>query len=103
MGIAAQSHKAIHNLLGEIERVADRAAILEFILRYFPRQFEFITGQLDAVVEVGEGDAMVPSVRHPITFSETPADYRLPPPGLDEHGNVKNTSGSWTAGAMTTA
>jgi crotonobetainyl-CoA:carnitine CoA-transferase CaiB-like acyl-CoA transferase len=38
------------------------------------------------VVEVGEGDAMVPSVRHPITFSETPVDYRLPPPGLDEHG-----------------
>ena len=38
------------------------------------------------VVEVGEGDAMVPSIRHPITFSETPVDYRLPPPGLDEHG-----------------
>jgi crotonobetainyl-CoA:carnitine CoA-transferase CaiB-like acyl-CoA transferase len=28
----------------------------------------------------------VPSVRNPITFSETPAGYRLPPPGLDEHG-----------------
>jgi len=41
---------------------------------------------LEPVVEVGEGEAMVPSVRHPITFSETPADYRLPPPGLDEHG-----------------
>jgi crotonobetainyl-CoA:carnitine CoA-transferase CaiB-like acyl-CoA transferase len=41
---------------------------------------------LDPVVEVGEGDAMVPSVRNPITFSETPADYRLPPPALDEHG-----------------
>jgi crotonobetainyl-CoA:carnitine CoA-transferase CaiB-like acyl-CoA transferase len=41
---------------------------------------------LDPVVEVGEGDAMVPSIRNPITFSETPADYRLPPPGLDEHG-----------------
>src|SRR4051795_5145229 len=39
------------------------------------------------VVEVGEGDAMVPSVRHPITFSETPVDYRLPPPELDEHGD----------------
>ena len=35
---------------------------------------------LDPVVEVGEGAAMVPSVRNPITFSETPADYRLPPP-----------------------
>jgi crotonobetainyl-CoA:carnitine CoA-transferase CaiB-like acyl-CoA transferase len=42
---------------------------------------------LDPVVEVGEGDAMVPSIRNPITFSETPADYRLPPPGLDEHGD----------------
>ncbi|MCZ2839260.1 CaiB/BaiF CoA transferase family protein [Modestobacter sp. VKM Ac-2985] len=41
---------------------------------------------LDPVVTVGEGEAGVPSVRHPITFSETPADYRLPPPALDEHG-----------------
>jgi crotonobetainyl-CoA:carnitine CoA-transferase CaiB-like acyl-CoA transferase len=41
---------------------------------------------LEPVVEVGEGDAMVPSVRNPITFSETPADYRYPPPSLDEHG-----------------
>jgi crotonobetainyl-CoA:carnitine CoA-transferase CaiB-like acyl-CoA transferase len=42
---------------------------------------------LDPVVEVGEGEAMVPSVRHPITFSGTPVDYRLPPPGLDEQGD----------------
>ena len=35
---------------------------------------------------MGQGDAAVPSVRHPITFSETPASYRLPPPTLDEHG-----------------
>jgi crotonobetainyl-CoA:carnitine CoA-transferase CaiB-like acyl-CoA transferase len=42
---------------------------------------------LEPVVEVGEGDAMVPSVRNPITFSETPVDYRLPPPALDEHGD----------------
>jgi crotonobetainyl-CoA:carnitine CoA-transferase CaiB-like acyl-CoA transferase len=41
---------------------------------------------LDPVVTVGDGAAGVPSVRHPITFSETPADYRLPPPDLDEHG-----------------
>jgi crotonobetainyl-CoA:carnitine CoA-transferase CaiB-like acyl-CoA transferase len=41
---------------------------------------------LDPVVTVGEGDAAVPSMRNPITFSETPADYRLPPPALDEHG-----------------
>jgi crotonobetainyl-CoA:carnitine CoA-transferase CaiB-like acyl-CoA transferase len=41
---------------------------------------------LDPVVEVGQGDAAVPSVRNPITFSETQASYRLPPPSLDEHG-----------------
>jgi crotonobetainyl-CoA:carnitine CoA-transferase CaiB-like acyl-CoA transferase len=41
---------------------------------------------LEPVVEVGKGAAMVPSVRHPITFSETPVDYRMPPPSLDEHG-----------------
>jgi crotonobetainyl-CoA:carnitine CoA-transferase CaiB-like acyl-CoA transferase len=41
---------------------------------------------LDPVVTVGEGPSAVPSVRNPITFSETPADYRLPPPALDEHG-----------------
>jgi crotonobetainyl-CoA:carnitine CoA-transferase CaiB-like acyl-CoA transferase len=41
---------------------------------------------LDPVVTVGEGAAAVPSVRNPIRFSATPADYRLPPPGLDEHG-----------------
>jgi crotonobetainyl-CoA:carnitine CoA-transferase CaiB-like acyl-CoA transferase len=37
---------------------------------------------LDPVVTVGG----VPGVRNPITFSETPAAYHLPPPGLDEHG-----------------
>jgi crotonobetainyl-CoA:carnitine CoA-transferase CaiB-like acyl-CoA transferase len=41
---------------------------------------------LDPVVTVGDGAAGVPSVRNPITFSETPAGYRLPPPALDEHG-----------------
>jgi crotonobetainyl-CoA:carnitine CoA-transferase CaiB-like acyl-CoA transferase len=41
---------------------------------------------LDPVVTVGEGGAAVPSVRNPIRFSATPADYRLPPPRLDEHG-----------------
>ncbi|MDX3611598.1 CoA transferase [Streptomyces europaeiscabiei] len=40
---------------------------------------------LDPVVEVGEGDRAVPTTRHPIRFSETPAAYRLPPPELDEH------------------
>jgi crotonobetainyl-CoA:carnitine CoA-transferase CaiB-like acyl-CoA transferase len=41
---------------------------------------------LDPVVEVGEGDAMVPSIRHPIRFSTTPPSYRYAPPRLDEHG-----------------
>ncbi len=30
--------------------------------------------------------AGVPSVRNPIRLSQTPPDYRLPPPELDEHG-----------------
>jgi crotonobetainyl-CoA:carnitine CoA-transferase CaiB-like acyl-CoA transferase len=42
---------------------------------------------LEPVVEVGQGDAAVPSVRNPIRFSATPASYRLPPPSLDEHGD----------------
>ena len=41
---------------------------------------------LDPVVRPGEGDRSVPSVRNPITFSDTPARYDLPPPALDEHG-----------------
>ncbi|MGW0760181.1 CaiB/BaiF CoA transferase family protein [Streptomyces sp. NPDC002814] len=41
---------------------------------------------LDPVVEVGDGDRAIPTTRHPIRFSETPAAYRLPPPELDEHG-----------------
>ena len=42
---------------------------------------------LEPVVRVGDGDRAVPSVRNPITFSSTPAGYRLPPPTLDEHGD----------------
>jgi crotonobetainyl-CoA:carnitine CoA-transferase CaiB-like acyl-CoA transferase len=41
---------------------------------------------LEPVVEVGEGGAAIPAVRNPITLSRTPADYRYPPPELDEHG-----------------
>ncbi|WP_134005336.1 CaiB/BaiF CoA-transferase family protein [Kribbella sp. VKM Ac-2566] len=37
---------------------------------------------LDPVVTVGE----IPTVRNPITFSDSAASYRLPPPSLDEHG-----------------
>lgn len=40
----------------------------------------------EPVVVVGEGEDAVPSIRNPIRFSRTPPDYRLPPPGLDEHG-----------------
>jgi crotonobetainyl-CoA:carnitine CoA-transferase CaiB-like acyl-CoA transferase len=41
---------------------------------------------LEPVVDVGTGEAMVPTVRNPIRFSGTPVDYRLPPPRLDAHG-----------------
>lgn len=37
---------------------------------------------LDPVVTVGD----IPTVRNPITFSDSAASYRLPPPDLDEHG-----------------
>ncbi len=40
---------------------------------------------LDPVVQVGP--EAIPSVRNPIRFSDTPPDYRLPPPTLDEHGD----------------
>lgn len=43
---------------------------------------------LDPVVTVGEGERAVPTTRHPIRLSRTPARYELPPPGLDEHGDV---------------
>ena len=41
---------------------------------------------LDPVVTVGEGDRAVPTTRHPIRLSRTPAVHELPPPNLDEHG-----------------
>jgi crotonobetainyl-CoA:carnitine CoA-transferase CaiB-like acyl-CoA transferase len=40
---------------------------------------------LDPVVEVGCGEAMVPTVRNPVSYSATPARYDRPPPGLGEH------------------
>ncbi|RYU13360.1 CaiB/BaiF CoA transferase family protein [Nocardioides iriomotensis] len=42
---------------------------------------------LDPVVEVGTGDRVIPSVRNPVTFSETPTSYHSAPPLLDEHGD----------------
>ena len=42
---------------------------------------------LDPVVDVGEGDAAVPSRPQPDhVLRDARADYRLPPPALDEHG-----------------
>jgi len=42
---------------------------------------------LEPVVVVGEPGKAVPSIRNPITFSATPVDYELAPPGLDEQGD----------------
>ena len=40
----------VFSILGSVTaNPADRAEILEFILRYFPRQFEFVTTQLDSM------------------------------------------------------
>lgn len=50
---------------------------------------------LDPVVTAGEGDAAMPSIRNPISFSATPLRYDLPPPRLDEHGDELR---SWLAG-----
>jgi len=41
---------------------------------------------LEPVVEVGDGDAAVPLVRHPIRFSRSEARYELAPPSLDQQG-----------------
>jgi crotonobetainyl-CoA:carnitine CoA-transferase CaiB-like acyl-CoA transferase len=42
---------------------------------------------MEPVVRAGQGEAAMPGVRNPITFSQTPPRYDLPPPGLDEHGD----------------
>jgi crotonobetainyl-CoA:carnitine CoA-transferase CaiB-like acyl-CoA transferase len=41
---------------------------------------------LEPVVLAGQGDAAMPTIRNPLRFSATPPRYKLPPPGLDEHG-----------------
>ena len=41
---------------------------------------------LQPVVSAGQGEAAVPGIRHPLTFSRTPPRYDYPPPRLDEHG-----------------
>ncbi len=42
---------------------------------------------LGPVVLAGHGDAAVPTIRHPLTFSAAAPRYDLPPPRLDEHGD----------------
>jgi crotonobetainyl-CoA:carnitine CoA-transferase CaiB-like acyl-CoA transferase len=41
---------------------------------------------LAPLVIAGEGEAGVPTIRNPVTFSATPPSYPLPPPAFDEHG-----------------
>lgn len=41
---------------------------------------------LDPVVQVGDGEASVPMIRNPLTFSRTPASYRTAPPALGQDG-----------------
>jgi crotonobetainyl-CoA:carnitine CoA-transferase CaiB-like acyl-CoA transferase len=41
---------------------------------------------LQPVVIAGDGEAGMPTIRHPLRFSATAPRYKLPPPGLDEHG-----------------
>jgi crotonobetainyl-CoA:carnitine CoA-transferase CaiB-like acyl-CoA transferase len=43
---------------------------------------------LDPVVEVGEGERAIPTVRHPIGFSATPPRYDLPPPALGQDSDA---------------
>ncbi len=50
---------------------------------------------LDPVVAAGEGEAAVPTVRHPISFSATPPRHELPPPALDADGPALRT---WLTG-----
>ena len=42
---------------------------------------------LEPIVTAGTGGRGRPAMRHPVTFSRTPASYPLAPPELDEHGD----------------
>jgi crotonobetainyl-CoA:carnitine CoA-transferase CaiB-like acyl-CoA transferase len=46
---------------------------------------------LDPVVEVGAGEAAVPMIRNPMTFSATPPRYELPPPALGQDSELIRT------------
>jgi crotonobetainyl-CoA:carnitine CoA-transferase CaiB-like acyl-CoA transferase len=50
---------------------------------------------LDPVVLAGHGEAAVPGIRNPLTFSAASPRYDLPPPALDEHGDQIR---AWLAG-----
>jgi len=50
---------------------------------------------LEPVVTAGQGEAAMPTVRHPIIYSATPPSYPLPPPALNEHGDQVR---AWLAG-----
>jgi crotonobetainyl-CoA:carnitine CoA-transferase CaiB-like acyl-CoA transferase len=41
---------------------------------------------LEPIVTAGTGENTRPAMRHPVTYSKTPASYPLAPPKLDEHG-----------------
>lgn len=43
---------------------------------------------LEPVVLAGSGDRRVPTVRHPVTFSQTPVSYDLAPPKLNESSEL---------------
>jgi crotonobetainyl-CoA:carnitine CoA-transferase CaiB-like acyl-CoA transferase len=42
---------------------------------------------LEPVITAGTGNRTRRGIRHPVTFSATPASYPLAPPELDEHGD----------------
>lgn len=42
---------------------------------------------LEPVATAGEGDRALSLPRHPVSYSDTPPRYPLPPPALDEHGD----------------
>jgi crotonobetainyl-CoA:carnitine CoA-transferase CaiB-like acyl-CoA transferase len=42
---------------------------------------------LEPIVTAGTGEKSRPVLRHPVTFSKTPASYPLAPPELDEQGD----------------
>ena len=42
---------------------------------------------LEPIVTAGTGNRTRPTMRHPVTFSKTPASYPLAPPELNEHGD----------------